>query len=105
MCCHTEIEVADQTVHLTQYTDTGQTSPNAYPHTPGASIYFTGMTRPGKIPKEKTGMEARCAALEADALAIWPTRRPFVKWLPCQAAGVIRSKLGLVGLVLGGVTG
>ena len=37
-CCHTEIEVADQTFHLTQsqYTDTGPTSPSANPITPGA---------------------------------------------------------------------
>ena len=37
-CCHTEIEVADQTFHLTQsqYTGTGPTSPSADPLTPGA---------------------------------------------------------------------
>ena len=37
-CCHTEIEVADQTFHLTQSqdTDTGPTSPSADPRTPGA---------------------------------------------------------------------
>ena len=37
-CCHTEIEVADQTFHLTQsqYTDTGPTSPSSDPITPGA---------------------------------------------------------------------
>ena len=37
-CCHTEIEAADQTFHLTQsqYTDTGPTSPSADPTTPGA---------------------------------------------------------------------
>ena len=37
-CCHTEIEVADQTFHLTQsqYTDTGPSSPSADPITPGA---------------------------------------------------------------------
>ena len=37
-CCHTEIEVADQTFHLTQsqYTDTWPTSPNTDPITPGA---------------------------------------------------------------------
>ena len=37
-CCHTEIEVADQTFYLTQsqYTDTGRTSPSADPITPGA---------------------------------------------------------------------
>ena len=37
-CCHTEIEVVDQTFYLTQsqYTDTGPTSPSADPITPGA---------------------------------------------------------------------
>ena len=37
-CCHTEIQVEDQTFHLTQpqYTDTGPTSPSADPITPGA---------------------------------------------------------------------
>ena len=37
-CCHTEIEVANQTFYLTQsqYTDTGPTSPSADPITPGA---------------------------------------------------------------------
>ena len=37
-CCHTEIEVADPTFHLTQsqYTDTGQTSPSTDPVPPGA---------------------------------------------------------------------
>ena len=37
-CCHTEIEAADQTFHLTQsqYTDTGPTSPSADPITTGA---------------------------------------------------------------------
>ena len=59
-CCHTEIEVADPTFHLTQsqYTDTGPTSPSTDPITPGAwqgshwSAYFklTGMTLPWKNP-------------------------------------------------------
>ena len=37
-CCHTEIEAADPTFHLTQsqYTDTGPTSPSTDPITPGA---------------------------------------------------------------------
>ena len=37
-CCHTEIEVADQTFHLTQsqYTDSGPTSPITDHITPGA---------------------------------------------------------------------
>ena len=59
-CCHTEIEVADQTFYLTQsqYTDTGPTSPSADPTTPGAwqgshwsaNFEVTGMTRPRKNP-------------------------------------------------------
>ena len=57
-CCHTEIEVADQTFHLTQsqYANTGPTSPSTDPITPGAwqgrhwsaNFYVTGMTRPWK---------------------------------------------------------
>ena len=37
-CCHTEIEVAEQTFHLTKskYTDTGPTSLSTDPVTPGA---------------------------------------------------------------------
>ena len=36
-CCHTEVEVADQTLYLTQsqYMDTGPTSPSADPIAPG----------------------------------------------------------------------
>ena len=59
-CCHTEIEVADQNVYLTQsqYTDTGPTSPSADPITPGAwqgshwsaNFEVTGMTRQRKKP-------------------------------------------------------
>ena len=55
-CCHTEIEVADQTFHLTQSqcTDTGPTSPRTDPITPGiwqgsnwsGNFEVTGMTRP-----------------------------------------------------------
>ena len=67
-CCHTEIEVADQTFYLTQsqYTDTGPTSPSADPVTPGAwqgshwsaNFWVTGMNRPGKIPSQ-AGHEPR----------------------------------------------
>ena len=37
-CCHTDIEIADQTFYLTQsqYTDPGQTSPSTDPIMPGA---------------------------------------------------------------------
>ena len=67
-CCHTEIEVADQTFYLTQsqYTDTGPTSPSSDLITPGAwqgshwsaNFEVTGMTRPGKIPLQ-AGFEPR----------------------------------------------
>ena len=67
-CCHTEIEVADQTFYLTQsqYTDTGPTSPSADPITPGtwqgshwsANFEVTGMTRPRKYPGA-SGMRTR----------------------------------------------
>ena len=60
MCCHIEIEVAEQTFYLKQppYTDIGPTSPSADPITPvawqsskwSASFSVTGMTRPGKNP-------------------------------------------------------
>ena len=59
-CCHTEMEVADQTFYLTQSqnTDTGPSSPSADPITPGAwqgshwsaNFEVTGITRPRKNP-------------------------------------------------------
>ena len=59
-CCHTETEVADQTLYLTQSqdTDTRPTSPSADPIMPGAwqgshwsaNFEVTGMTRPEKNP-------------------------------------------------------
>ena len=60
MCCHTEVEVADLTLHLiqSQYTDSGPTSPSTDPITPGAwqdshwsaNFLVTGMTRPRQNP-------------------------------------------------------
>ena len=79
-CCQTEIEVADQTFHLTlsQYTDIGPTSPSADPVTPvawqgshwSASFEVTGMTRPRKIPDSNPGS----SSLDADALTTRPSR-------------------------------
>ena len=81
-CCHTEIEVADQTFYITQsqYIDTGSTCPSADPITPGAwqgshwrvNILVNGMTRPRKIPAESN---TRSVALEADTLTTGPSRR------------------------------
>ena len=79
-CCHTEIEVADQTFNLTQsqYTDTGPTSPSTDPILLGkwqgshwsANVQVTGMTRPGKILSQ-----AGSSAPEADALTTRPARQ------------------------------
>ena len=79
-CCHTEIEVADQTFHLTQsqYTDTGPTSPSSDPITPrawqgshwSANFEVTGMTRPRKKSRRKRDLNPGSSALEADALPL-----------------------------------
>ena len=63
-CCHTEIDIADQTFHLplSQYTDTGPTSPSTGPITPDAwqgshwSANFEVTGRPGKAPAQ-AGLE------------------------------------------------
>ena len=81
-CCHTEIEVADQTFFLTQsqYTDTGTTSPSADPITPGApwqgshwsaNFEVTGMTRPRKNP-----------GASGDRTRDLPLSRPTKRWRP-----------------------
>ena len=59
-CCHTEIEAADPTFHLTQsqYTDIRPASPSTDPISPGAwqishwsaSFEVTGMPRPRRNP-------------------------------------------------------
>ena len=84
MCCHTEIEVADQTFYLTQsqYTNTGPTIPSADSRPPGArqgshwsaSFEVTGMARPGKSPLRKRELNRGSAALESDTLATWSKR-------------------------------
>ena len=89
MCCHTEIEVADQTFYLTQsqYTDTGPTIPSADPIMPGpwqdshwsANFEVTGMTRPGKI-LSQAGSNPRSSVPEADALTIRTMRRSVKNW-------------------------
>ena len=81
MCCHTEIEVADQTFYLThsQYTDTGPTSPSADPTTPGAwqgshwsANFFLSLwydSTPTKS-RRKRDSNPGSSALEADALPL-----------------------------------
>ena len=84
-CCHTEIEAADQTFHLTQlqHTDTGPTSPSTDPITPSvwqgsvwsANFEVTGMTRPPKKSRRKRDWNPGSSALEAYALTPRSTRR------------------------------
>ena len=79
-CCHTEIEVADQTFYLTQsqYTGTGPTSPSADPITPGAwqcsywSANFLSHwydSTPKKSRRERDSNPGS-SAVEADALPL-----------------------------------
>ena len=93
-CCHTEIEVADPTFHLTQsqYTDTGPTSPSTDPTTPGtwqgsywsANFYITGMTWSWR----KRDSSPESSALKADALTTRPTRRSMTQGKTVAFKGV-----------------
>ena len=86
-CCHTDIEVADQTFHPTQsqYTDTGPTNPSTDPTTPGmvatGMLIFKsrGMTRPRKNPVASR-IRTRDLLLprRTDALTTRPSRRSDV---------------------------
>ena len=84
-CCHTEIEVADQTFYFTQsqYTDTGPTSPSADPITPFAwqgshwSVNFLSHwhdSTPKKIPSQ-AGFEPGIFRSRGGRLTTRPTRR------------------------------
>ena len=82
-CCHTEREVADPTFYLTlsQYTDTGRTSPSADPITPGAwvatgvLIFESRVWRdPEKIPAQ-AGFEPWIFRSRGGRLTTRPTRR------------------------------
>ena len=84
-CCHTEIEVAHQTFHLTQsqYTDTGPTSPSTDPITSGAwqgshwSTNFLSHWYDSTPKKSRRNRDSNpgSSALEADALSTRQTRR------------------------------
>ena len=97
-CCHIEIEVADQTFHLTQsqYTDTGPTSPRTDPITPGAwqgshwsaNDYIGNWydSTPEKS-RRKQDWNPGSSALEADALTTRPTRRSCRGWEKSRGGG------------------
>ena len=85
MCCHTEIEVADQTFYLihSQYADTGPTCHSADPIMPGT---WQGSTRvpifkslvwlnPEKSPWCKQELNLGSSALEEDTLTAGLTRQ------------------------------
>ena len=96
--CHTEIEVADPTFHLThsQYTDTRPASPSTDPITSGAwqgrhwssNFYVTGMTRPGKF-RRRRDSNPGSSALEVVDLTTRPTRRSH--WHDSTGQSRIRS--------------
>ena len=83
-CCHTEIEVADQTFYLTksQYTVTGQTSPSTDPITPAPGRVATGVPMfeplvlldPEKI-LAQVGFEPGTFRSRGGCLTTRPTRR------------------------------
>ena len=74
-CCHTEIEVADQTFHLTQsqYTDTGPTSPSTDPLECQFRSHWYDSTP--KKSWHKRDSNPGSSNLEADAVTTWPTRQ------------------------------
>ena len=100
-CCHTEIEVADPTFHLTQsqYTDTRPTSLSTDPILPdawqgshwSATFLFTGMTRPGKS-RRKRDSNPGSSALEADALTTRLTRL-CTEAVRCKGAATADDKI------------
>ena len=109
-CCHTEIEVADQTFYLTQsqYTDTGPTSPSTDPITPGArqgkplecqflSHWYD--STPEKS-RRKRDSNPGPSALEADALTTRPTRRCGGKAVDHEQTFVLRYHSKIIGTVL-----
>ena len=84
-CCHTEMQVADPTFHLTQsqYINTGPTSPSTDPITPGAwqgshwSAIFLSLWYDSTPEKSRSKLDSNpgSSALEVDALTTRPTRR------------------------------
>ena len=77
-CCHIVVEVADQTLYLTQsqYTDTGPTNSSADPLAPGTwrgdhwstNFEVTSMTQPGKRSTAKMGSSLRSATPKSGKL-------------------------------------
>ena len=90
-CCHTDIQVADQTYYLaqSQYTDTGPTSRSADPITPGvfqgrhwrANFKVNGMTRPSKIPTAQAGIDPRICRSRGGRLNHWAKKAVHNKLL------------------------
>ena len=79
-CCHTEIEVADQTCYLTQsqYFHTAETTRSSTDEawwSPQYQHLVTVMTRPGTKPGSTAGFDSRSAALETDTLPLGPGAR------------------------------
>ena len=79
-CCHTEIQVADQTFHLTQsqYIDTEPTSPSTDPRTQGAwqgSHWSHSYDSTPEKSRRKRDSNPGSSTLEPDALTTRTTMR------------------------------
>ena len=100
-CCHTEIQVADQTFYLTQsqHTDTGPTSPSAAPITPGAwqgshwsanFLSFWYDSTPKKIPPQ-AGFEPGIFHSRGGRLSL--TTRPTRRSTSLKRMSLVRTQL------------
>ena len=108
-CCHTEIEVADQTFHLTQsqYTDTGPTSPSTDPITPGAwqgshwyqclSHWYDSTPKKSRLKRDSNPGPS---ALEANALTTRLTRRLMTMRLTTRQNSLLWSSFSQMSVLV-----
>ena len=101
-CCHSEIEDADQTFHLTQsqYTDTGPTSPSADGITQGAwqgshlsaiiLSYWYYLTRKNPV---ASGIRTPDLPLSGRESGERFSNLPHLRWTPCHRAAELVSLL------------
>ena len=96
-CCHTEMEVADQTCCLTQsqYTDTGPTSPRTDPGAPGAwqgaarapMLKSTGPRKAGFEPRIFHSPSGRLTAVPPRQRYSWKVGFRMCRLLGCEGRG------------------
>ena len=110
-CCYTEIEVADQTFCLTlsQYTDTGTTTPSTDPITPGAwqgshwsaNFQVTGMTRPRKNSGARFNpLYGRFSPCMEESVPVWKIQSLYGR--VSRMCGRINPRYGRISPLYGG---